>query len=280
VPATTLPEDGELRLETVTLPAGRRIHGPGTGTTRTPVAWITATRVPDPGRVWSRLSDLSEQTGLVPFLAVTRRGYQGRPWTGRIATDLNPFDDPAAADRFDAAAVLTQRWAGRAEGQDEYADPEEERRFRAWEAARIAPFTQFPGLTPATAQALSPGELAVCFDSLPPTRIGLAAAGRPADALIAMGWYPGNWWDGQAPMTAVLRSWEDRFGARLLAVDRIIVRLLVTCPPRDQATALRIAAEQWAFAYECWPGKQTGLNYVNDIATHLMNEPTWGFYWD
>lgn len=280
MPAPTLPEDGELRLGTVTLPVGRRIHAPGTGTTLTPVAWVTATPVPDPGQVWSRLSDLSEQTGLVPFLAVTRRGYQGRPWKGRIATDLNPYDDPAAADGFDAAAILAHRWAGRTEGQDEYADPEEERRFREWEAARIAPFTQFPGLIPAIAEPLSPGELAACFDSLPPTRIGLAAAGRSADALIAMGWSPGNWWDGQAPMTAVLRSWEDRFGARLFAVDRITIRLLVARPPQDRATALRIAAEQWAFAYECWPGKQVGLNYVDDIATHLMNEPTWGFYWD
>jgi len=280
VPATILPEDGLLRLGAVALPAGRRVHAPGNGTAPRPVAWVTATPVPDPGRVWSRLSDLSEQTGLAPFLAVTRRGYQGRPWKGRIATDLNPYEDPAVADLFDAAAVLAQRWAGRAEGQDEYADPEEERRFREWEAARIAPFTQFPGLTPAIAEPLSPEELAACFDSVPPARIGLAAAGRPADALIAMGWSPGNWWDGAAPMTAVLRSWEDRFGARLLAVDRIIVRLLVTRPPRDRATALRIAAEQWAFAYECWPGKQVGLDYVDDIATHLINEPTWGFFWD
>ena len=157
VPATILPEDGLLRLGAVALPAGRRVHAPGNGTAPRPVAWVTATPVPDPGRVWSRLSDLSEQTGLAPFLAVTRRGYQGRPWKGRIATDLNPYEDPAVADLFDAAAVLAQRWAGRAEGQDEYADPEEERRFREWEAARIAPFTQFPGLTPAIAEPLSPG---------------------------------------------------------------------------------------------------------------------------
>ena len=280
MPVTTLPEDGELRLGAVTLPAGRRVHAPGNGATPRPVAWVTATLVPDPGRVWSRLSGLSEQTGLVPFLAVARRGYQGRPWRDRVSADLNPYDSPAAADRFDAAAVLGQRWAGRAEDHDEYDDPEEERQFREWEAARIAPFTQFPGLTPTTAEPLSPGEFAACFDSLPPARIGLAAAARPADALIAMGWSPGNWWDGDAPMTAVLRSWEDRFGARLLTVDLIIVRLLVTRPPRDRATALRIAAEQWAFAYECWPGKQTGLDYVDDIAAHLINEPTWGFYWD
>jgi Domain of unknown function (DUF4253) len=95
-----------------------------------------------------------------------------------------------------------------------------------------------------------------------------------------MGWSPGNWRDGQAPVTAGLRSREDRFGARLLAVDLIIVRLLVTRPPRDRATALRVAAGQWAFARECWPGKQVGLDHADDIATHLMNEPTWGFCWD
>src|SRR6185437_12743378 len=62
VPATILPEDGLLRLGAVALPAGRRVHAPGNGTAPRPVAWVTATPVPDPGRVWSRLSDLSEQT--------------------------------------------------------------------------------------------------------------------------------------------------------------------------------------------------------------------------
>ena len=67
----TLPEEGELRLGAVMLPPGRRIvpqEGPGE-----PVAWVTTQPVPDPGRVWSALSDAHLETGLVPGRADRRR---------------------------------------------------------------------------------------------------------------------------------------------------------------------------------------------------------------
>lgn len=52
-----LPEDGELQLGPVRLPAGRRV----TPYERDePVAWVTRRTVPDPGLVWSALSDCIE----------------------------------------------------------------------------------------------------------------------------------------------------------------------------------------------------------------------------
>src|SRR5215468_3605106 len=48
----------------------------------------------------------------------------------------------------------------------------------------------------------------------PAARIGLVAADRPADVLAVIGWGGlDNRAESLLPLTAVLRSWEDRFGA-------------------------------------------------------------------
>jgi len=55
------------------------------------------------------------------------------------------------------------------------------------------------------------------YRPMPDTRIGLVAAERPADVPLVIGWEgPVNWGDFLLPLTAVLRSWEDRFGARVI----------------------------------------------------------------
>ncbi|HEX4093397.1 MAG TPA: DUF4253 domain-containing protein [Trebonia sp.] len=60
-------------------------------------------------------------------------------------------------------------------------------------------------------------------------------------------------WDGAVnscesmAIAAVLRSWEDRFGARLLEVGFAQIRLLVERPPHNHQAALALAAEQFAF---------------------------------
>ena len=94
--ADTLPEEGELRLGAVMLPPGRRIV-PQEGLGE-PVAWVTTQPVPDPGRVWSALSDAHLETGLVPVVLTDGE------------KDENFFfsapDDLAELDHLDAAGVL------------------------------------------------------------------------------------------------------------------------------------------------------------------------------
>ena len=92
----TLPEEGELRLGAVMLPPGRRIvpqEGPGE-----PVAWVTTQPVPDPGRVWSALSDAHLETGLVPI--VLTDGEKDEDFF------FSAPDDLAELDHLDAASVL------------------------------------------------------------------------------------------------------------------------------------------------------------------------------
>ena len=76
---------------------------------------------------------------------------------------------------------------------------------------------------------------------------------------------------------AVLRSWEDRFGARLLRVGFAQVSVLAQRPPRTLESAQRLAAEQWAFCSEC---AGEGLHDVARITASLMSSPIWTFWWD
>jgi hypothetical protein len=126
--------------------------------------------------------------------------------------------------------------------------------------------------------------------ALGPARIGLVAASRPADVLAVTGWgdfdtaadqHFGIW------MGAVLRSWEDRFGACLLALDNELrMRLLVGRPPRSPEAAAAIAAEHWACCGSCGPDAgledddKYGLTEIRDIAAALIDAPVWTLAWD
>ena len=102
-------------------------------------------------------------------------------------------------------------------------------------------------------------------------------AARPADVVPLIGWVPGNWTDSSLLVGAVLRSWEDRFGAQLVEIGPDEIRLLVDRPPRTLQAAQAIAAEHFAFADECG-GK--GLSTVSRIAADLITNPIWSFWWD
>lgn len=274
--ASTLPGDGEVRLGAVPLPPGRRII-PVDGLDRPlePVAWVTSSLVPDPGLVWSALSDAQAVTGLTPVLLADAED------------DSDYFfeepSDVAEVDQLDGAAVLRARW------RDKLPSPEEEAAEPGW-ADEYAPFSrQFPGLAPAQQSALSAARLHQVLSSLPPARIGLIAAGRPADALPVAGWltfddFREYDFHGPGPVAppvwiaAVLRTWEDRFGARLLnAGPGAEIRLLVQRPPTTREVAQGVAAEHYAFADEC---DGLGRSNIKTISSGLVDAAIWQFWWD
>jgi hypothetical protein len=97
----------------------------------------------------------------------------------------------------------------------------------------------------------------------------------------AVGWvafsdlqdYPNGVWIG-----SVLRSFENRFGARLVKIGPgAEIRLLVERPPHTFDAALRIAAELRVFADE-FPG--LGTTDVRQMAAGLVDTPGWTFWWD
>jgi Domain of unknown function (DUF4253) len=265
-----VPDEGELQLGAVRLPVGRLLRSKGG--MGEPVAWMTEAQVPEPGPVWFALSALHGQTGLVPVLEPAGRG-----------DDLQDACQDMAAvadlDRFDAAAMLEHRWS------DCFPEPwqvglewDEERR---WAEDMAAPFTsQYPGLAPAVNAALAPEVLEAALRSFPASRIVLVPADRPADVLPVLGWWPGDW-DSAFPapnsvgFAAVLRSWEERFGARLFAMTHDAAHLLVERPPRDLDSALPVAAEHWVFCDE-----PAGRQPVQTTAAEIVDAPVWYFWWD
>jgi hypothetical protein len=127
-------------------------------------------------------------------------------------------------DGLELTEVITELWDGEVPDEDE--DPEET-------AELLAPFgRKFPGLAPATSRLADIGERAAATASVDlPAGIGLVRADRPADALVSSGW-PGaaNILDSPAPLALVLRSWEERFGARLMHLGFDTMALLVERP--------------------------------------------------
>lgn len=260
MPYASLPDDGEVVLGGVHLPAGQRISGFSGDV----VAWATDEPLAAAGSLWFALSAASGATGLVPVLLGGLDGDTARPW------DNGEFDAPydvRGADQLPAERVLAACWS---------ASQEDEGDDAAAVAAR-APFgRRFPGLAPPGTEPLPDAALRAAAGALAPARIGLVAADRPADVLPRLGWSGVvNWYDSPLPVAAVLRSWEERFGARLLEVGFADIRLLVERPPRCLAAAERVAAEHFVFCDT--PG---GMTDIASIAASLVSAPIWSFWWD
>jgi hypothetical protein len=235
-----LPSDGELRIGAVILPAGRRVFG--AGSPGGPVAWITSQPVTDAPRAWAMLTDAHDQTGLLPVLLMPAPGL--RPWE-----ELGGPCGITGLDDLDAASILSARWDG------QMSDDDQEDEHEPWQAGLRVPFSRrFPGLA-----------------------LGLVPAARPADILPLIGWLGSDRFDSALPIAAVLRSWEDRFGARLVEAGHDEIRLLVDRPPRTLDHARAVAAEHYALADECG-GR--GLSTVPAIAASLIGSPFWAFWWD
>ena len=263
-----LPEDGEdLAFTIISLSGpGRRHRSQGR-----PVTWITDWTQTGAGTKWDRLSEKAAETGLRPFLLADMAGEPGRPW-GTPESDgdevISTPLDTTAVDRLDAAAILAGYWWA---DEETLAEDEELR-------AILAPFgPSFPGLAPAIVGELGPELMRrAVFQYTRDARIGLVPADRPADVLARLGWQGAVNGRSTADITAVLRSWEDRFGARLLEVGLADIRLLVSRPPRTLEAALPIAAEHFAFSEEA----HGGLRSVGDIARAIVSNPFWDFWWD
>ena len=228
------------------------------------------------GQIWLQLSDLTTQTGLQPVLST------------RGAEEFMDPCDIAEVDRLDGGAIVAQLWEEKAvdDGDEESA---------AWVDDWVEPFDRdFPGLAAPGDKPRTTAELTAALDTLPPAYVYLAPAGRPADYLApagrpadvvaVAGWETTDAWDNWLPaLAAVLRSWEVRFGARLLQLGPgAELRLLVSRPPRSGSQILLAAAELWAFGNRAWGGYEhrTEAESVMDIAYTVVRQPIWGFWWD
>jgi len=259
------PDDGEVYIDGMGH-AGRQLRA-GSGV---PVAWVSDNAIGS-GLVWAGLAEQSAESGLQPFLLCNPDGGTLRPelTRERFRERVGEPEDTEAIDGMDAAQVLEGWWDDPTE--DELAADEELREM-------LAPLgVRFPGLAPAVEEDLDPELMRrAVVQYRRYSRIGLVPAGRPADILPRIGWAGACNNRTASELAVVLRSWEDRFGARLLEVGSADIRLLVSRPPQTLEAAQQIAAEHFAFADEA----HNGPRWISEIARTIVNNPFWDFWWD
>jgi hypothetical protein len=181
---------------------------------RCPSYWATDEPVDNPDVLAARLAAKFPQTGLWPVLT-------------RILNDddtpdrnLASVEDPARADRVDVLRVLRGL------------DPRVE---------RLA--TGSPGQPKRAADPFA------AFDEWPSDQyvLLLVPVNRPADVLSLLGGFIATGYMSDAKLTAVARSWEERFGAVLTRLDDGVLTMSVHEPLRSDDDALHLAREHNAF---------------------------------
>ena len=221
-------------------------------------AWLTAEPVVDPSAVCRRLRRCFDRSGLWPFLAP---GWE-RPFRAGEVSGPAPVPEPITV-------------------------------FRAnWEKIRLVspdgtllPHPPWPGLASPSGP---PDPDRVLFpdvaDGFGAADLLLVPATRPADSTAQLGWYGAcNWSLTGADISAVLRTWEDRFGAYLVSIGFAEFTLVVTRPPTNDDQCLLLADEHYAFCPDNFypqtlepPHSYTREEY----AERLRGARSWHFWWD
>ncbi|WBP91053.1 DUF4253 domain-containing protein [Kitasatospora cathayae] len=237
--------------------------------------WVSDAAAPE--GAWQRLHREHAQSGLWPLL-LDPRG-EGPDLDG---ADLGLAPGQAgepAPDGYDPEALL-RGWWERAVLWCPTDGPQE----RAELLETLEPFgAVWPGLAPAASPLRDPQD---CADALarqllrgrPGLRIGLVRADGGAQALAACGWNGTNGHGDSGAIAAVLRSWQERFGARVVQAGADALYLSVAAPPTGPQEALLVAAEHAAFCpdnlFQCDDGGLVGY------AEELVDEGCWSFWWD
>jgi Domain of unknown function (DUF4253) len=92
-----------------------------------------------------------------------------------------------------------------------------------------------------------------------------------------LGW--GNW-NACPPPTyhvAVLKSWNQRFGAELVGINADTLNIRISRPPTDRKTALDLARQQYLY---CPDLIDQGVGNLSALAAILMSGDWWYFWWD
>ncbi|MEU7402248.1 DUF4253 domain-containing protein [Streptomyces sp. NPDC044948] len=218
-------------------------------------------------------------SGLWPLLLDSLDPNDGRfrPWgSGEVFPEQ--MSSPAS---HDSAGLLARWWAAYTAVDEDDDMLDTDRRLSV-----TAPFGQtWPGRAPSRETTTNPDQLASEFAQAfladhSQVRLGLVAAASGAEALTAAGWAgPCNYDNDTAKFSTVVRDWEHRFGARVVAVGFSTLHLSVAAPPAGKREALLAAAEHFAFCPDnIWQGRRPYT--LAAYADRITGARRWDFWWD
>jgi hypothetical protein len=249
---------------------------------------------------------------VIPFRRTSEQAELPVPsgrWHERVWVSEKPMDEPRSFYEFIAAHQESKLWpvlippdrrftAGRGDWLDdrprlppaggEIAGLDAEAVLEAWwgepccDGKCLEPFgAGFPGLARRSTSQRDPlpvaARVGAVVADLEPCRLGLVAADRSADIPALLGWSGTlDTTDDVAAISAVLRSWEDRFGARLVGLGTEDLVLSVAAPPTKIERAMKIAAEHRSF---CQRQFSTQPGNLREFAQGLIDREVWRFSW-
>ena len=260
----TLPNPlPSLAASGLRLPPGSLVDATIDGPWHEPLLWCSD--VPATPGIWTDLRTRGRGLGLLPVLVDSGMRDQ---WPGDW--DLAPATTSYPGDH-DAEEVLSDFW--------ETCAPEEPDGTTA-EWPGLAPAAGGSDDTPDDMAAELADQLTDPDSPMAGMRMALVPARRSADIPAAIGWSgPLNHENDVARLCAVLRSWEDRFGVRVVALGFDTLIVSVSRPPTTPEDALALAAEHFAFCPDNI--NQSALNTLGLYAEKaLLGEQSWAFWWD
>ncbi|MFJ4326001.1 DUF4253 domain-containing protein [Streptomyces tricolor] len=257
-PLPRLATDPSGRSLGLQLPPGRLVDETDDGPWHEPLLWL-ADKPAAPG-AWKVLGAPARRVGLLPVLVDV-----GGAMSGPERWELGPGLVSYPGDH-DAEEILAEYWAEEMEeGGGEFGG-------------------DWTGLAPRASLVADPDTRAAqVADALAggtrpwprEPRLALVPARRSADIPAAIGWTGPLNYEGDVGRTcAVLRSWEDRFGIRVTALDYDTLAVSVAAPPATPAQAEAVAAEHFAFCSAAF------TESLEAYARELVGATVWSFRWD
>ena len=200
--------------------------------------------------LWHRRAEKFSSTGLWPVLI--QRGAQ--------LLEFSASNGWEAGAESDAEDVLRELWDERLPLTQE----------------ELAPFgSEFPGLGRGGGRRKVEAIRTAIREMDGFAGVALVPVTRPADVVGATGW-AGAAIDPSL-LSAVLRSWEERYEAFVIGMSVDQLFLAVRRPPAGHDAALLLAAEQRAF---CPDVVRRGFGGIRALAAALDGATAWSFWWD
>lgn len=265
--AGRLPTTSEPVLGGVRLPPGRAVlpdPDDRAPSDRHPLMWATDDVQDDAGTTVLHLQSAFSETGLWPVVLqalTTAPTDDGRPWrTGEFAPE-----QVTAPDSVDLVETFGTWWLDRLPPVDD-----------DFAGVRDAFGIEVPQLaSPSSPVRESVSEV---LTAGLPGRIGLVPVCRPADVPAQIGWLGATNYFDAGYVSAMLRSWEERFNAVLVRIGFDYLHVAVGRVPETAEAALAVAAEQFAFC----PDQllESEHDTVAEYAATLVNADEWYCWWD